>query len=105
MKTVKVLLELIKSVYPLRTCTYDLSKDKIAMGKYKTCLEYHLGNCMGPCEDLQNVGEYDKQIDDIRELVKGNFKSSLQYFRKEMKSLASNMKFEEAQRIKELLSA
>ncbi len=101
MKTVKILLELIKSVYPLRTCTYDLSKDKIAMGKYKTCLEYHLGNCMGPCEGLQNVGEYDKQIDDIRELVKGNFKSSLQYFRKEMKSLASDMKFEEAQRIKD----
>lgn len=101
MKTVKVLLELIKSVYPLRTCNYDLSPEKINAGKYKLCLEYHLGNCKGPCEGLQNSEEYHKQIDDIRQIIKGNFKSSLHYFKTQMKSLAKEMQFEEAQRIKD----
>jgi len=101
MKTVRVLLDLIKSVYPLRTCNYDLSDEKIDQGKYKVCLEYHLGNCKGPCEGLQSVQEYDRQIADIREIVKGNFKSSLQYFKGQMKQLAIEMRFEEAQKIKE----
>ena len=101
MKTVRILLDLIKSVYPLRTCKYDLSREKIKAGKYKVCLEYHLGNCKGPCEDLQTEEEYNRQIADIREIVKGNFKSSLQYFKGQMKSLAADMRFEEAQQIKE----
>lgn len=101
MKTVKVLLELIRSVYPLRTCNYDLSQEKIDAGKYKLCLEYHLGNCKGPCVNLQSVEEYNQQIKDIREIIKGNFKSSLHYFKGQMQSLADNMKYEEAQLIKE----
>jgi len=101
MKTVRTLLDLVKSVYPLRTCNYDLSQEKIENGKYKVCLEFHLGNCKGPCEDLQSAEEYHAQIDDIREIIKGNFKSSLHYFKKEMKSLAAEMRFEEAQRIKD----
>lgn len=101
MKTVRTLLDLIKSVYPLRTCNYDLSQEKIQNGKYKVCLEYHLGNCKGPCEDLQSSAEYDRQIQDIREIVKGNFKSSLLYFKGQMKMLADEMRFEEAQHIKE----
>lgn len=101
MKTVRTLLDLIKSVYPLRTCNYDLSHDKIAAGKYKVCLEYHLGNCLGPCEGLQSEAYYARQIADIREIVKGNFKSSLHYFKGQMKQLAADMRFEEAQRIKE----
>lgn len=101
MRTVKTLLDLIKSIYPLRTCNYDLSKDKIESGKYKLCLEYHLGNCKGPCEGLQNLEEYNRQIADIREIIKGNFKYSLHYFKRQMKDLAAEMKFEEAQRIKE----
>ena len=100
MKTVRTLLDLIKSVYPLRTCNYDLSEEKITAGKYKVCLEYHLGNCKGPCEGLQTEKEYHQQIDDIREIIKGNFKSSLHYFKKEMKALAAEMYFEEAERIK-----
>jgi excinuclease ABC subunit C len=100
MKTVKTLLDLIKSVYPLRTCNYDLSEEKIRAGKYKVCLEYHLGNCKGPCEDLQNEKEYQQQVDDIREIVKGNFKTSLSYFKKQMKTLAAGMHFEEAQLVK-----
>jgi excinuclease ABC subunit C len=101
MKTVRTLLDLIKSVYPLRTCKYDLSKEKIQSGKYKVCLEYHLGNCKGPCEDLQSNEEYDRQIADIRDIVKGNFRSSLLYFKGQMKQLANEMRFEEAQQIKE----
>ena len=101
MKTVRTLLDLIKSVYPLRTCNYDLSADKINTGKYKVCLEYHLGNCKGPCEGLQSMVDYDRQIEDIRQIVKGNFKSSIIYFKGQMKALASEMKFEEAQAIKD----
>ena len=100
MRTVRTLLDLIRSVYPLRTCNYDLSEEKIAAGKFKRCLEYHLGNCKAPCEDLQSEEEYHRQIDDIRQIIKGNFKSSLFYFRKEMKRLAAEMRFEEAQLIK-----
>ncbi|GGW25229.1 excinuclease ABC subunit UvrC [Arenibacter certesii] len=101
MKTVHTLLDLIKSVYPLRTCNYDLSSEKITANRYKVCLEYHLGNCKGPCEGLQTEDDYRRQIADIREIVKGNFKSSLHYFRNQMKQLAEEMKFEEAQKIKE----
>lgn len=101
MKTVKTLLDLIRSVYPLRTCNYDLSREKIEAGKYKLCLEYHLGNCKGPCTDLQTEDEYQQQVDDIREIIKGNFKASLHYFRRRMKSLAADMRFEEAQQMKE----
>tara|TARA_R110002050_G_scaffold536_13_gene3870 strand:+ start:2942 stop:4729 length:1788 start_codon:yes stop_codon:yes gene_type:complete len=101
MKTIHTLLDLIKSVYPLRTCNYDLAQDKVAAGKYKVCLEYHLGNCKGPCEGYQLEEEYNRQIQEIREIIKGNFKSSLQYFKSRMKLLAQEMKFEEAQLIKE----
>ncbi|UII81832.1 excinuclease ABC subunit UvrC [Flagellimonas sp. CMM7] len=101
MKTVRTLLDLVKSLYPLRTCNYDLSEEKILSGKYKVCLEYHLGNCLGPCEGLQEEEEYQRQIEDIREIIKGNFKSSLQFFKTQMKELASNMEFEKAQRIKD----
>ena len=104
MKTVRTLLDLIKSVYPLRTCKYDLAAEKIDAGKYKVCLEYHLGNCKGPCEGHQSLEDYDRQIADIREIVKGNFKSSITYFKGQMKSLADEMKFEEAQKIKEKLN-
>ncbi len=100
MKTVKTLLDLIKGVYPLRTCNYDLSEEKIAAGKYKVCLEYHLGNCKGPCEALQSEKEYQQQVHDIREIIKGNFKTSLHYFKKQMKVLAAQTNFEEAQLIK-----
>ncbi|NKI26474.1 excinuclease ABC subunit UvrC [Arenibacter sp. 6A1] len=101
MKTLYTLLDLIKSVYPLRTCKYDLSREKIDQGKYKVCLEYHLGNCKGPCEAFQSEEEYNRQIQEIREIVKGDFKASLHYFRGQMTSLAQEMKFEEAQKIKE----
>ncbi|MBS9462535.1 excinuclease ABC subunit UvrC [Flagellimonas sp. 389] len=101
MKTVRTLLDLVRGVYPLRTCNYDLSSEKITSGKYKVCLEFHLGNCLGPCEGLQSETDYHRQIDDIREIIKGNFKSSLNYFKSQMKELASNMEFEKAQLVKD----
>lgn len=99
-KTVNTLLELIKGLYQLRTCNYDLSEEKIRNGKYKVCLEYHLGNCLGPCEAYEAETEYLKKIDAIRQIVKGNFKESLQQFKQQMKDHAAKMEFEEAQKIK-----
>ncbi len=103
-KTVNTLLDLIKGLYQLRTCNYDLSEEKIKNGKYKVCLEYHLGNCKGPCEAKQSEKEYHQNIDAIRQIVKGNFKDSLQQFRRQMKEHAENMEFEDAQRIKEKIN-
>lgn len=100
-RTVKVLLDLIKELYPLRTCNYDLSEAKIKAGKYKVCLEYHLGNCKGPCEGFQTEVQYDQTIKAIRNIIKGNFKESLDKFHEMMTDFAANMKFEEAQKIKE----
>lgn len=100
-KTVNTLLDLIKELYPLRTCSYDLSKGNIDSGKYKVCLEYHIGNCKGPCEGYESLEEYQKQVNAIREILKGNFKESLKEFKTLMTTLASEMKFEEAQKIKE----
>ncbi|WP_372917637.1 excinuclease ABC subunit UvrC [Salegentibacter sp.] len=99
-KTVNTLLDLIKGLYKLRTCNYDLAEDKIRAGKYKVCLEYHLGNCKGPCEGKQAEEEYNRNIEAIRQIVKGNFKDSLQRFREQMKEHAERMEFEDAQRIK-----
>jgi len=101
MKTVHTLLDLIKGLYPLRTCNYDLSKENIEAGKYKVCLEYHLGNCLGPCEGKYSAESYHDNIDAIREIVKGNFKDSLHRFRDKMKTHAEHLEFEDAQRIKE----
>lgn len=103
MKTVKTLLDLIKSLYKLRTCNFDLSKAKIDAGKFKVCLEYHLGNCEGPCEGKQEEGAYHEHIEHIRQIVKGDFKTSLSKFRLQMQKHADAMEFEDAQRIKEKL--
>ncbi len=100
-KTVSTLLDLIRGLYQLRTCNYDLSPEKIQAGKYKVCLEYHLGNCKGACEGYETEEEYFENIKAIREILKGNFKDSLQQFRKQMKQFATDMHFEDAQKIKE----
>ncbi|MFK7832886.1 MAG: excinuclease ABC subunit UvrC [Winogradskyella sp.] len=103
MKTVKTLLGLIKGLYQLRTCNYDLSESKIEAGKYKVCLEYHLGNCLGACEGYESEEEYFANITAIREILKGNFKDSLQQFKTQMRHCAEAMQFEDAQKIKEKL--
>ncbi|MGB1410831.1 MAG: excinuclease ABC subunit UvrC [Flavobacteriaceae bacterium] len=101
MRTVQTLLELIRGLYPLRTCNYDLSSEKIESRKYKVCLEYHIGNCLGACEGHQAFDEYQAQIDSIKQILKGNFKSSLQQFKKRMNEHAAALEFEAAQSIKE----
>ena len=100
-KTVNTLLDLIKELYPLRNCSYDLTKSNIDSGKFKVCLEYHIGNCKGPCEGFELLENYQKQVDAIREILKGNFKESMKDFKNKMQELSSNMHFEEAQKIKE----
>ncbi|MEO5775588.1 MAG: excinuclease ABC subunit UvrC [Flavobacterium sp.] len=100
-KTVHTILDLVKELYPLRTCNYDLSEANIKSHKYKVCLEYHIGNCKGPCEGLETLEHYQKQVDAIRQILKGNFKDSLRDFKKQMNEYASEMKFEAAQKIKE----
>ncbi len=100
-KTVRTLLELIKELYPLRNCSYDLSMQNIQNHKFKVCLEYHLKNCKGACEGLQSEADYSQNISEIVEILKGNFKDALKRFKEEMTSLASELRFEEAQQIKE----
>lgn len=104
-KTVNALLDLIKELYTLRTCNYDLHETKIQADKYKVCLEYHLGNCKGPCEGMQTEESYGNDIRAIKSIIKGNFKESIEQFRNIMMSLAGEMKFEEAQKIKEKIES
>lgn len=103
-RTVRALLDLIKELYPLRTCTYDLSAQNINEGKYKVCLEFHLKNCRGACEALESEADYNNSIKEIRNILKGNFKQSLEKFQTMMGLFAKKMEFEEAQKIKEKLS-
>ena len=100
-KTVWTILDLIKELYPLRTCNYDLNEKNIENHKFKVCLEYHIGNCKGPCEGHESLENYQSQVNAIREIIKGNFKESLRDFKTKMKLHAENMQFEEAQKIKE----
>ena len=100
-KVVNTILDLIKELYPLRTCNYDLSPGNINSGKFKVCLEYHIGNCKGGCEGYESAENYQSHVNVIREILKGNFKESLKDFKVKMLQFASNMEFEEAQKIKE----
>lgn len=102
-RTVKVLLDLIKDLYSLRTCSLDLSEKNIEEGKFKVCLEYHLKNCKGACEGLETEQNYNDSIKEIRNIIKGNFKESLEKFQEKMIDFANKMEFEEAQKIKEKL--
>jgi len=99
----KILLETIKHIYKLRTCNLNLAPTKIAEGKYKVCLEYHIKNCEGPCEDLESKEDYDEKIDAIRGIVKGDFRKAKEYLVNQMMKHAENLQFEQAQIIKEKL--
>ena len=101
MKTVRALLDLIRNVYTLRTCNYELSEAQIESGKVKLCLEYHIGNCSGPCRGYQLEAEYGDQIDAIVAILKGNLKPSLRMLNERMTRYAAEMEFEKAQQIKE----
>jgi excinuclease ABC subunit C len=100
-KVMYTLLNLLKEIYQLRTCSLDLSPKKVAEKKYKVCLEYHLGNCKGPCVGNQTEANYQEYIDQIESILKGNIGSVIFHLRKIMQEFAENYKFEEAQGIKE----
>lgn len=100
-RTMRGVLELIKQLYPLRNCTYLLSEANIEAGKFKTCLEYQIGNCKGACEGLQEEAEYNHAIQQIRELLKGNVKGLLKVLKEEMQTHAAALEFEAANKAKE----
>ncbi|WP_407494946.1 excinuclease ABC subunit UvrC [Elizabethkingia anophelis] len=99
----KILIDTIKKIYKLRTCNLNLSPDKINEGKYKVCLEYHIKNCLGPCEGLESEEEYNDKIKAIRGIIKGDYKIARQYLTGQMMHFAEKMEFENAQMVKERL--
>ena len=99
-KTVRLLMNLIQELYPLRNCSYDLRPKSIESKNYKVCLEYHIGNCLGACVGEQNEADYDNQIGEIRALLRGNFSQAIRGFQKKMSIAADRLDFEEAQKQK-----
>ncbi len=99
----RIILDLIKNIFTLRTCNFNLSEQNIKKGKFKLCLEYHIKNCKGPCTGLESQADYDAKIEQIRNILKGNFKQVKQFIHDEMLRSASKMQFEEAQQFKEKL--
>lgn len=97
---VRELIEFVKQYIPLRSCKLNLSKENIAAGKFKVCLEYHLGNCKGPCEGLQSLEDYQNGILQMRNILKGNLGSVIAQFKEEMQQHAMNLEFEKAEMIR-----
>ena len=104
-RAMKVLLELIKQLYPLRSCSFSLSEENIDKGKFKVCLDYHIKKCLGACEAYQNEEDYDKSISEIRSILKGNTRTIIQPLKEQMQEFATNLEFEKAHEIKEKLDA
>ena len=100
---VRELLDFIKQNIPLRTCKLNLTQNNIDKKKFKVCLEYHLGNCKGPCEGLQSSEDYDEGLERVRSILKGNLSPVIQHFKTEMQVLVQNMEFEKAEIIKKKL--
>lgn len=99
--TVRTLLDLFKSEYKLRTCNYHLTDENIINRKYKVCLEYHIGNCLGPCEGHIGLEKYNEGIDDIENILKGNISGVIKHLENVMQRMAGELNFEEALKIKE----
>lgn len=100
-KMMNTILDLIRHIYPLRTCSLNLGKQQIEKGNYKVCLQYHIGNCKGPCEKLQDEEDYLKSISAIREIIKGNINTVKQELTKMMMVFAGALRFEQAKLVKE----
>lgn len=96
----KTLLELIRQLYPIRTCALNLSREAVEKGKYKICLEHHIGNCLGPCEGRQTEEDYAEAVSNIKEILKGNSNAVIELLKAKMNALSKDYKFEEAQQIK-----
>ena len=104
-RAMKVLLVLIKQLYPLRSCTFNLSDENINKGKFKVCLDYHIKKCLGACESYQTEEDYEKSISEIRSILKGNTRTIIQPLKEQMLEFAENLEFEKAHEIKEKLDA
>lgn len=105
MYQIKVILELIRKLFPLRTCTFNLSENNIDKGKFKVCLEYHIKNCKGNCEGLEGEKIYNARVAQIKNMLRGRFGSVKQHLKEEMQTHVENLAFEKAQEIKEKLEA
>ncbi|OAV46064.1 excinuclease ABC subunit UvrC [Lewinella sp. 4G2] len=101
----KIILDLIKQLFPLRTCNLNLSQDNIEAGKFKVCLEYHIKNCEGPCVGEESEENYNEKIDQVRNILKGNFAEVRRHFEARMTELAEEMEFERAAQIQEKLKS
>lgn len=101
----RILLDLIKELFPLRNCNLNLSANNIAAGKYKTCLEYQIGNCEGPCEGLESEEHYNQKIKQIKNILRGNFKPVKDHLMEQIHFFADRLNFEKAQELKEKMVA
>ena len=99
--TARVMLQLVKDLYPLRTCKHALTPETIREGRFKVCLEYHIKRCKGPCEGLQSLEEYQQNISMVKEILRGNISQVSKMLYEQMQALAAEWKFEEAQKLKE----
>ena len=99
--TARVMLQMLKELYPIRTCKYPLTPEAIARGQFKVCLEYHIKRCKGPCEGLQSLEEYQQNMAEVKEILKGNISQISKHLYEQMQNLAAELRFEEAQAIKE----
>lgn len=102
-KTVKTLLELIRHLYPIRTCKHKLTQENISKGKFDTCLEYHIGNCLAPCIGKQNITDYNENISNIRRIIKGDLNFIIKYLKQEMFDYSEKFLFEEAEKTRKKL--
>ena len=102
---VQIIWDLLRQLFPLRTCQLNLAPENIAAGKFKVCLEYHIKNCQGPCEGHEDEAGYNAKIEQIKNILKGNFGAVIQHFKGLMHQYAERMEFEKAQDIKEKLTA
>lgn len=99
------LLDLLRKTFKLRTCSYLLSPENIAKKKFKVCLNYHIDLCKGPCEGFQNLADYEKNIEKVKKILKGNTSKVIEYVKEEMKEAAENLEFERANELKQTLEA
>ncbi len=97
----KIVLDLLKEIFPLRTCNLNLTQKNIEAGKFKVCLEYHLKNCLGPCQSFQTTEDYNEEIQQIRNILKSNFGSVKNYLKKKMNEYAADMQFEKAEEFRQ----
>ena len=104
-KSMKAVLELIRQMYPTRTCKYNLSEENIDKGKFKICLEYHIGNCKAPCEALQSEEDYEADVSAARNIIKGQLSAVKKHLKERMLGHAEALEFEQAQLCKEKLDA